>query len=406
MIAYIKKLLDGQPVEWKKLGEVGVFVRGSGLQKKDLKDSGVPAIHYGQIYTYYGRSTDETKSFVTEDLAEKSRLASPGDLIIATTSENDEDVCKAVAWLGEGALVVSSDACFYSHSLDPKYITYIFESHIFQDQKRKFITGTKVRRVNVRDLAQISIPVPPLSVQVEIVRILDKFTELEAGLEAELEARKQQYEYYRNSLLSFANDLEGGGKIVFKTLGEVFFMRNGYTPSKAKKEFWEGGTIPWYRMEDLRAGTRVLSDAIQHVTPEAIKGKGLFKANSIIMATTATIGEHALLAVEALANQQFTNFEIKPEYQAILLPKFAYYYFFVIDAWCKQNTNVSSFPSVAISNLKTQEIPIPPLTEQARIVNILDKFDALTNSLTEGLPQEIELRRKQYEYYREQLLIF
>ena len=183
-------------------------------------------------------------------------------------------------------------------------------------------------------------------------------------------------------------------------------MRNGYNPSNAKKDFWAGGTIPWYRIEDLRAGTRVLSDAIQHVTPEAIKGKGLFKANSIIMATTATIGEHALLAVEALANQQFTNFEIKPEYQAILLPKFAYYYFFVIDAWCKQNTNVSSFPSVAISNLKTQEIPIPPLTEQARIVNILDKFDALTNSLTEGLPQEIELRRKQYEYYREQLLIF
>lgn len=183
-------------------------------------------------------------------------------------------------------------------------------------------------------------------------------------------------------------------------------MRNGYTPSKAKKEFWEGGTIPWYRMEDLRAGTRVLSDAIQHVTPEAIKGKGLFKANSIIMATTATIGEHALLAVEALANQQFTNFEIKPEYQAVLLPKFAYYYFFVIDAWCKQNTNVSSFPSVAISNLKMQEVPIPPLAEQARIVNILDKFDTLTTSLTEGLPQEIELRRKQYEYYRELLLSF
>ncbi|WP_287350586.1 hypothetical protein [Porphyromonas sp.] len=79
MITYIEKLLKGQPVEWKTLGEVGTFVRGSGLQKKDLKDSGVPAIHYGQIYTYYGRSTNKTKSFVTEDFAEKSRLASPGD---------------------------------------------------------------------------------------------------------------------------------------------------------------------------------------------------------------------------------------------------------------------------------------------------------------------------------------
>lgn len=183
-------------------------------------------------------------------------------------------------------------------------------------------------------------------------------------------------------------------------------MRNGYTPSKAKKEFWEGGTIPWYRMEDLRSGTRILTDAIQCVTPESIKGKGLFKANSIIMATTATIGEHAMLGVESLANQQFTNFEIKPEFQDLLLPKFVYYYFFMIDAWCKQNTNVSSFPSVAMSSLKLQEIPIPPLSEQARIVAILDKFDTLTTSLTEGLPQELELRRKQYEYYREQLLSF
>ena len=193
---------------------------------------------------------------------------------------------------------------------------------------------------------------------------------------------------------------------MYKPLEEVFSMRNGYTPSKSKIELWEGGSIPWYRMEDLRAGSRILSDAIQHITPKAIKGKGLFQANSIIMATTATIGEHALLAVEGLANQRFTNFEIKSVYRKLLLPKFAYYYFFLICAWCKQNTNVSSFPSVAISSLKIQTIPIPPLPEQRRIVRILDKFDVLTNSLTEGLPKEVELRRKQYEYYREQLLSF
>lgn len=189
-------------------------------------------------------------------------------------------------------------------------------------------------------------------------------------------------------------------------MGEIFETRNGYTPSKANAAFWENGNIPWFRMEDIRMNGGVLKDAIQHITPQAIKGKGLFKANSIIMATTATIGEHALLISDSLANQQFTNFKVRKSLATKLLPKFVYYYFFVIDEWCKQNVNVSSFPSVEMERLKKQAFPLPPLAEQERIVSILDKFDTLTNSISEGLPKEIELRRKQYEYYRNELLSF
>ena len=194
--------------------------------------------------------------------------------------------------------------------------------------------------------------------------------------------------------------------VIWLTLGEVFETRNGYTPSKANAAFWENGTIPWFRMEDIRANGGVLKDSIQHITPQAIKGKGLFTAGSIIMATTATIGEHALITVDALANQQFTNFRVRNSIADKLLAKFIYYYYFVIDKWCKQNVNVSSFPSVEIERLKKQPFPIPPLAEQQRIVSILDKFEALTTSISEGLPKEIELRRKQYEYYRNQLLSF
>ena len=190
------------------------------------------------------------------------------------------------------------------------------------------------------------------------------------------------------------------------TLDEVFETRNGYTPSKANAAFWENGTIPWFRMEDIRANGGVLKDSIQHITPQAIKGKGLFMAGSIIMATTATIGEHALITVDALANQQFTNFRVRNSIEDKLLTKFVYYYFFIIDEWCKQNVNVSSFPSVEIERLKKQPFPIPSLAEQQRIVSILDKFETLTTSISEGLPKEIELRRKQYEYYRNQLLSF
>ena len=194
-------------VEWLPLGEVGEFTRGSGLQKKDFTTEGVGCIHYGQIYTHYGTFAFETKTFVSEEFAQKARKAQCGDLVIATTSENDEDLCKAVAWLGKEDVVVSSDACFYTHKMAPKYVSYFFQSTHFQKQKRAFITGTKVRRVNAKDLAKIEIPIPPLAVQERIVEILDKFDTLvnsiSEGLPREIELRRKQYEYYRDALLSF-----------------------------------------------------------------------------------------------------------------------------------------------------------------------------------------------------------
>lgn len=133
--------------------------------------------------------------------------------------------------------------------------------------------------------------------------------------------------------------------VEYKELKSVFEMRNGYTPSKAKAEFWEGGTIPWFRMEDIRENGNILSDSAQHITPAAVKGK-LFPANSIIVATSATIGEHALITVESLANQRFTYLVRRPEYEEKLDPKFVYYYCYKLDEWCLNNTNISSFPSV------------------------------------------------------------
>ena len=255
--------------------------------------------------------------------------------------------------------------------------------------------------------SQFEIPVPPLPVQEEIVRILDTFTELQAELQAELQKRKQQYNYYLDNLLNF-NDINRGGQaeVRWMKMNEVFEIRNGYTPSKAKKEFWEGGTIPWFRMEDIRQNGRILSDSILHITPKGVKGKGLFKANSFILATTATIGEHALIIADSLANQRFTNLSIRKSLENELSVKYVYYYFFVIDEWCKANTNVSNFASVDMSKFYNLLIPIPSISEQQRIVSILDRFDTLTTDLTQGLPAEIEKRKQQYEYYRDKLLTF
>lgn len=190
--------------------------------------------------------------------------------------------------------------------------------------------------------------------------------------------------------------------VEFRTMEEVFEIRNGYTPSKNNPDFWEGGTIPWFRMEDIRQNGRILSDAIQHITPAAIKGKGLFPANSIIIATTATIGEHALVIADSLANQRFTNLAVRKSLSACLLPKFVFYYMFVIDEWCKKNVNAGNFASVDMKRFKKLEFPLPPIKVQTEIVRILDKF----TSLEAELEAELDCRKRQYEYYRDKLLSF
>ncbi|GAA8109723.1 restriction endonuclease subunit S [Helicobacter pylori] len=188
----------------------------------------------------------------------------------------------------------------------------------------------------------------------------------------------------------------------FKTLEEVFEIKNGYTPSKKNPEFWKNGTIPWFRMEDIRENGRILKDSIQHITPKALKGKKLFPKNSIIISTTATIGEHALLIVDSLANQRFTFLSKKANCDLALDMKFFFYQCFLLGEWCKNNINVSGFASVDMSAFKKYKFPIPPLEIQQEIVKILDAFTELNTELN----TELKARKKQYQYYQNMLLDF
>lgn len=194
-------------VAWKTMGEIGTFIRGNGLQKKDFTESGVGCIHYGQIYTHYGTFASETKSFVSPNFAKKLRKAKHGDIIIATTSENVEDVGKAVAWLGQDEICISGDSYVYTHSQNPKYIAYLLQTHRFLQYKRMNVSGAKVTRISGESLENYLIPIPPLELQEKIVSILDRFealvNDLSQGLPAEIAAVKEQYEYYRNRLLTF-----------------------------------------------------------------------------------------------------------------------------------------------------------------------------------------------------------
>ena len=199
--------IDGASVTWMKMSEIGTFIRGKNLKKKDFTESGVPCIHYGQIYTYYGTFAFHTKSFVNEELAKMCKKAHIGDLVFATVSENVDDVCKCVAWLGNDEICISGDSLAFCHNQNPKYLAYYFQTAAFADYKRSKVTGTKVIRLHQSKLEQFVVPVPSLVEQEHIVSILDKFetlvNSLTTGLPAEIAAVQEQYEYYRNKLLSF-----------------------------------------------------------------------------------------------------------------------------------------------------------------------------------------------------------
>lgn len=170
-----KEMEDDRKLEIVTLGEIGEFTRGNGLQKKDFKDKGNPVIHYGQIYTKYGFTAEKVVSYTSDEIFSKLRKAQKNDILIATTSENIEDVGKSVVWLGDEEVGFSGDMYSYSTQQNSKYIAYCFQTNNFQRQKEKRATGTKMIRIHANDMEKFEIPLPPLSLQNKIVKVLDKF---------------------------------------------------------------------------------------------------------------------------------------------------------------------------------------------------------------------------------------
>ena len=228
-------------------------------------------------------------------------------------------------------------------------------------------------KINQQNLRNIVVPFPPIEVQEEIVRILDEFTEkttkLQDLLHRETVLRKKQYEYYRDKLLTFSDEVE------YKFLGEVCNVQSGGTPLKTKVEYWENGNIKWLGSGvcENQKTVNEITNYISELGLEKSSAKLMKKDTTLIALVGATIGKVAFLPFEAAIFISFGN---------------------------------GKLTMANLSFVRNLKIPVPPLEEQERIVNILDKFDALCNDITKGLPAEIELRKKQYEYYRDKLLTF
>ena len=195
--------------EWKMLSEIGSFQNGTGMPKSlFVEDDGIGAIHYGHIYTKYNLLVDKPIVKVSEQKASNLKKVYPGDLVIAKTSENIEDVMKTVAYVGHDNAVTGGHAAIFRHNQNPKYLSYVFNgaSYLLR-QKNKLARGVKVIELSITDMEKIKIPVPTVKIQEHIVSILDKFYTLlhdsSDGLQKEIELRQKQYEYYREKLLDF-----------------------------------------------------------------------------------------------------------------------------------------------------------------------------------------------------------
>ena len=403
---FLEQLLDGQKVEWKKLGEVAEFYGGlTGKSKEDFSDGNAYYISYKNIYENYAVDASRLEKVSVQD-GERQHAVQYGDVLITGSSENLEEagMSSVVTFVPEHPVYLNSFSFGVRFHQDielfPEFTKHLFRSYLMRKQIMNTAQGVTRFNVSKKRFATIEIPLPSLSVQSRIVEILDKFTSLEAELEPELEAaldcRKRQYIYYRELLLDFSEENKFPN-VEWKKLGEVaqysktridasLLNENNYVGVDNMLQNCKGKTFS----EHVPTTGRFTAYAPKNVLIGNIRPylKKIWFADN----EGGTNGD--VLVIQA------TDERLLPEYLYQVLSDDAFF------SYDMQHAKGAKMPRGNKDKILDYIIPLPPLSEQARIVEILDKFDTLTNSITEGLPLEIKLRKQQYEYYREQLLNF
>ena len=377
---FLEKLLDGVAVEWKSFGEVAKVQRGASPRpiSKFITDdeNGIPWIKIGDT-SPNSKYVENTEQKITPEGATKSRILKKGDFIMSNSmSFGRPYILNIDGAIHDGWASISG----FGDRLNADYLYHYLSSDLVQDYWISKINSGSVSNLNSDIIKSLEIPIPPLAIQAEIVRILDTFTALTAELTAELTDRKKQYNYYRDRLLTFEE-----GEAEWKTLGEIGAILRGTAITEKEANLGDypvvanGPSHNYFHDQSNRSGETIVI------------------ARSGVYAGLVSYWDIPIFLTDA--------FSIHPDNNA-LSTKFLYYVLKKDQIKIHNMSKGAGVPHVRAKDFESYKVPVPPLEEQARIVAILDKFDTLTTSIREGLPREIALRQKQYEYYRDLLLTF
>ena len=381
-MTYLEQLLEGKEVAWKPLGEVCAFRNGFAFQRGKYQSSGLPIIRITDIQ--HTRVLIGEAFFNSDDYTDDLFVyeVKKGDILIALSGATTGKI--GVVEFEEKAYINQRVGKFLPKEevLNTRYLFHYLLSkrHIIHQMAWG---GAQENLSSVRLLKEFFIPLPPLAVQEKIVEILDKYsaleTELEKELAAELELRKKQYEYYRNKLMRFGKEVE------WKPLGEVAELKRGTsitqnTSTEGGYPVISGGRQPAYYVDQFnRTGETI-----------TVAGSGAYAGFLQYWNEPIFVGD---------------AFSIKPD-PSLLLTRFVYFFLLKQQQKLHDMKVGGAVPHVYTKFVAPILIPLPPLAVQEQIVAILDKFHTLVHSMSEGLPAEIALRRRQYEYYRNLLLRF
>lgn len=363
-------------VEYKALGEVTIMKRGTSATKGIMQAGNIPVISGGRQPAFYCNASNRT-----------------GEVITVAGSGAGAGY---VQYWNEPIFVCDAFSIQGNETLNTKYVYYVLTS--IQEKIYSTKKGGGVPHVHISSIDKFEIPVPPLPVQEEIVRVLDAFTELQAELQAELQKRKQQYNFYRDNLLNFKNINRGGQEIKWmklKEIGKVCMCKR-----ILKEQTESSGDVPFFKIGTFGG----VADAyIPQELFDSYKSKFSYpQKGDILISAAGTIGRTVEFDGKPAYFQDSNIVWLKHDERLVLNSYLRYCY--TQNPWAISTGGTIS--RLYNDNILNATIPVPPIAEQNRIVAILDRFDALTNDLTSGLPAEMEKRRQQYEYYRDKLLTF
>ena len=380
--------------EYKKLGELGTFQRGGGFLKSDYVDNGFPCIHYGQIHTKFGVSVDRHLTSISKEKAQKSKIASKGDIIIAITSEDVEGSCKCTAWMGNYDVAIGAHTAIFKHNQNPLYISYVLRSKKFNEDKTKYAHGFKVVEIKPDDISKIAIPVAPISIQEHIVSELD----LLSGV---IEKQKAQLEELEKLAQSIFYGMFSKKEWDCKKIKDIAIVKIGPFGSALHQHDYISGGTPLVNPIHMKDG-RIEADSNFTISDEKKKelSSYLLKIHDIVFGRRGDIGRCALVTQKENGflcgtGSLFVRFtiNINPLYTLKILSSSS------VKQYLLENARGATMLNLNSSVIEGISIPLPPLSLQQEFAAKVEAIEAMKAKVRLSLKEAETLFNSRMDYY-------